>query len=79
MDHHTGPEISLDSIEDWIVKYRAALAEDLKRSHSRRERFRSAINDFVRQAFADLHFTPMKLSESEPGKTRNTPDIARLG
>jgi hypothetical protein len=84
MDTQPGPDINLDSIEDWIVKYRAALAQDLKRSQSRGKRFRSVIEDFVRQHFnlnalANLHFIPAKLSKADDRKNRGAPNIARLG
>jgi hypothetical protein len=84
MDNQPGPDISLDSIEDWIVKYRAALAQDLKRSQSRSKRFRSAIEDFVRQHFnlnalPDIHFIPTRLTKLRPGKNPSSPDLARLG
>jgi len=49
MDEQEELGVSLDTIEDWIVKYRTALAQDLKRSQPRSKRFRSAIEDFVRQ------------------------------
>jgi len=48
MDNQHGPDVSLDTIEEWVVKYRAALAQDLKRSQSKSEKFRSAIEDSVR-------------------------------
>ena len=82
-----GPDISLDTIEDWIVKYRAALAQDLKRSQPRSKRFRLAIEDFVRQlprhfnlhALVGFHFIPVKLPKAGTRKNRNTPDVAHLG
>ena len=87
MDNQPGPEISLDSVEDWIVKYRAALAQDLKRSQPRAKRFLSAIEDLVRtllhhfhfNSLAARHFVPPKPPQSESREDRRAPDLARLG
>jgi hypothetical protein len=56
MDDQRGPDVSLDTIEEWVVKYRAALAQDLKRSQSKSEKFRSAIEDSVRQLRQHFNF-----------------------
>jgi hypothetical protein len=87
MDDQPTPDVSLDTIEDWIVKYRAALAQDLIRSQSRSKRFRSAVEDFVRQwaphfnftTSAGFHFLPAKFSGAGARKSRTTPDVAHLG
>lgn len=87
MDDQPTPDVSLDTIEDWIVKYRAALAQDLKRSQSRSQRFRSSVEDFVRQvlphfnlnALPGLHFLPAKFPKAGSRKHRAAPDVAHLG
>jgi len=87
MDDQNSPDISLDKTEDWIVKYRAAVAQDVKRSQPRIKRYRSAIEEFARQllhhfnlgAAARLHVLPLRVPNAEARNSRSAPDVAHLG
>ena len=69
MDNQHRSETSLDKTEDWILKYRAALVQEMKRSQASGKGYRATIEHLLRKFLHHFNVTAAPASlRSIPAK-----------